>query len=90
MLDIRALPKAHLRLHLTGAMRPATLAELADRYGTPAPPPSMPDLVALARQSIAASAAPAPLKARLLAGKQCPTTGGPDSGRARVIEIDQT
>ena len=27
--DLRALPKAHLHLHFTGAMRPQTLLELA-------------------------------------------------------------
>jgi adenosine deaminase len=37
--DLRHLPKANLHLHLTGSMRPATLAELADRYGLPVPPP---------------------------------------------------
>jgi adenosine deaminase len=30
--DLRALPKAHLHLHLTGAMRHATLVELAARH----------------------------------------------------------
>jgi adenosine deaminase len=34
---LSALPKAHLHLHLTGAMRPATLRELAEGYGLPAP-----------------------------------------------------
>ena len=33
------LPKTNLHLHLTGAMRPATLAELAARDGLPLPPP---------------------------------------------------
>ena len=37
--DLKALPKANLHLHLTGAMRPATLAELAARGGLPLPPP---------------------------------------------------
>jgi adenosine deaminase len=35
--DLRALPKAHLHLHLEGAMRPATLAELCARYGIEQP-----------------------------------------------------
>jgi adenosine deaminase len=32
-LDLRALPKAHLHLHFTGAMRHSTLLELADLHG---------------------------------------------------------
>jgi adenosine deaminase len=32
-VDLTSLPKSHLHLHLTGSMRPATLRELAGRYG---------------------------------------------------------
>ena len=35
--DVRLLPKAHLHLHFTGSMRPATLLELAGRYGVHLP-----------------------------------------------------
>ncbi|MFD4138869.1 MULTISPECIES: adenosine deaminase [unclassified Streptomyces] len=35
--DVKLLPKAHLHLHFTGSMRPATLLELADRYGVHLP-----------------------------------------------------
>jgi adenosine deaminase len=37
--DLRELPKVQLHLHLTGAMRPATLTELAGRYGISVPLP---------------------------------------------------
>lgn len=37
--DVRGLGKAHLHLHLTGAMRPATLVELAAAHGVTVPPP---------------------------------------------------
>lgn len=35
--DVRLLPKAHLHLHFTGSMRPATLLELAARHGVHLP-----------------------------------------------------
>ena len=38
MRDIRALPKAHLHLHLTGSMRLTTLQEFADAYQITLPP----------------------------------------------------
>lgn len=36
--DLAALPKAHLHLHLTGAMRHATMVELAKRHKVSLPP----------------------------------------------------
>ena len=35
--DLRALPKVDLHVHLEGAMRPATVVELAERYGVQLP-----------------------------------------------------
>ena len=37
MRDVSALPKAHLHVHLEGAMRPITLAALAKHYGLAVP-----------------------------------------------------
>ena len=37
-LDLSALPKAHLHLHLTGAMRHSTMVELAATHGISLPP----------------------------------------------------
>ncbi|MEL6965184.1 MAG: adenosine deaminase [Pseudomonadota bacterium] len=36
--DLRSLPKAHLHIHLEGAMRSSTLTELCTRYGIDRPP----------------------------------------------------
>src|SRR6516225_3802134 len=36
--DLSALPKAHLHLHLTGAMRHSTMVELAELHGVSLPP----------------------------------------------------
>src|SRR5581483_2699447 len=36
--DLAALPKAHLHLHLTGAMRHSTMVELARLHGVSLPP----------------------------------------------------
>lgn len=36
--DLQALPKAHLHIHLEGAMRSSTLTELCQRYGIKQPP----------------------------------------------------
>ena len=41
MRDLRALPKAHLHLHLEAAMRPSTLDELAAEHGVNAPSMSL-------------------------------------------------
>ncbi len=35
--DLRALPKAHLHLHLEAGQRPSTFRELSERYGLPTP-----------------------------------------------------
>jgi adenosine deaminase len=38
MRDLKLLPKAHLHLHLEGGMRPATMADLGNKYGLATPP----------------------------------------------------
>jgi adenosine deaminase len=38
--DLRALPKAHLHVHVESTIRPDTLRELADANGVPLPPPA--------------------------------------------------
>jgi adenosine deaminase len=38
LADLKTLPKAHLHLHLTGGMRPSTLADLALEQGRRLPP----------------------------------------------------
>jgi adenosine deaminase len=40
--DVRDLPKTNLHLHLTGSLRPATVAELAQQYRLALPPPLRP------------------------------------------------
>ena len=53
--DLVALPKAELHLHLEGALRPGTAAELADRSGLPLPRTGrfagLPDFVAAYEQA---------------------------------------
>jgi adenosine deaminase len=77
--NLRELPKAPLHLHVDGAMRPETLAELARKYGVEAPMPTSygsfdavmattdSQLAAVARTSILSSAAPAGLVRSALA-----------------------
>ena len=36
--DLKLLPKAHLHIHLEGAMRRSTLVELCTKYSIPEPP----------------------------------------------------
>ena len=38
--DLATLPKAHLHLHFTGAMRPTTMVEMAHAGRAPAPSPA--------------------------------------------------
>jgi adenosine deaminase len=45
--DLHALPKAHLHLHLLGALRRSTYRELTARYGVAAPPPSFGEFAAV-------------------------------------------
>ena len=64
-----ALPKAHLHLHFTGSMRPATLLELADKYGVHLPE-------ALTRRRAARSCGP-PTSAAGSASSGCTTSRAP-------------
>jgi adenosine deaminase len=55
--DLARLPKAHLHLHLDGAIRRGTLEELAGAAGTVAPMPTRYGSFAAFEQTITAAAA---------------------------------
>ena len=55
--DLRALPKAHLHLHLDGALRRSTYLELAEAAGLPAPLPTSYGSFAAFGETMAAAAA---------------------------------
>ena len=56
MRDLALLPKAHLHLHLDGAMRPNTLGELADQAGLAVPVITAPESFAAFGDAIGAAA----------------------------------
>jgi hypothetical protein len=75
--DLRALPKAELHLHISAAMRPATLTELAEQAGLTAPDPRGFTTFTEFQQVFAASHAVSQTRP----GK--PATAGTGAGRGR-------
>jgi adenosine deaminase len=57
MRDLALLPKAHLHVHLDGALRRSTYVELAEKHGSPAPLPTSFSSFAAFGEIVAASAA---------------------------------
>ena len=73
-----ALPKAHLHLHLVGAMRPSMLADLAAEAGVEVPEVSIEGGLAGAgvRFYLVDVASKAELATHVVEMKPCPTPGG--------------